>query len=444
MICGKCKKNVPIDSMYCPYCGNKVFHDKKKREFKNENLRRNVIIIVLIAPLLLFAIFLSFDKIQKLCKDSTRRNLINELVQNIEKNDFEKVRKQVSFYEFDGMKFVNEDLLKVFCDYLNSEIIIDGVKYTAKEYLSKLENKSLMSLNKNIVVFKPLNFIITSNEEIDEIYLNDVLFSIKERDESNISIGPIPPIPILFSARKDTSSGYSSVEKTYNPFIKDKVETVNYVEFEFNVRQLFLKSTIGEAVIYVDKKITDDVLRNEYQEYGPYIFASNSRVNTEISLPWGNFLSQELIISSAKDSQKYLFKYDVISKNVKNTIVETISSFNEQYSKAFNSSSIYYLKNVTREKKDYVANQLEELYKENLRTEMRLVDYKLDLDSIRYHFENGIHGISVKCFEQYEQYTWKSGYKKSNKFRLNPPQDVTYFLVYVEKEWLIRDWVIEY
>lgn len=443
MICEKCKKSVPINSEYCPYCGNSIVHDLKKHEVKNNNVRRNVIIVTLIVPLLFFAIFLSFDKIQKLSKESTKIHTINKLLKTVEKNDFDEIRKLVRFSEIDDMEFVNEDLIKAFCEYLNDEIIIDGARYTAKEYLSKLENNSLMSVNKKTIVFKPVNFIVTSNEEIDDLYLNGALFSRKNRDEIDICIGPIPPIYILFSARKNTLSGYSSAEKEYSPFFKDKVEEANYIDLEFNVKRIFLSSTVDEAMIYVDEKSSDVVLKNAYQEYGPYIFVSNSKVNAEVSLPWGDFLSQELDISSARNSQKYLFKFDVINNNVKNTVVETISLFNKQYSKAFNSSSIYYLKKVTSEKRDYVSNQLEELREDKLSTEMRLVDYSIDLESICYNFENGIHGVSVKCFEQYEQNTWKLGYKKSEKFKLNPPQNTFYFLVYIDGEWLIRDWLVE-
>lgn len=188
MKCKKCEKNIPNDSKYCPYCGEKIQYKIEK------NIIDRILLIVFISVIILIIVvfcMLNYISNQRKEKTSNDTNIIENTVSN---NTDTIEEKEVTGYvgainpkkEFTvktvNRTFSKEDMEKFYDIYINTSehLYLTTKDILYEEFNNDYPNKSKIYLDTNV----PMWFI--KNTNTDETYITFIVISYKESSLKNI------------------------------------------------------------------------------------------------------------------------------------------------------------------------------------------------------------------------------------------------------------------
>lgn len=313
-------------------------------------------------------------------------------------------------------------------------------KLNGKPYLFTLkkQGKTWVLYDKYVFELKPVYIKVFTNYKDTKIFLDNNLVCTADKSDFTKEVGPY--LPGLYKMRAFLEGDYVKLEETVDVDLVSNIDSSNPNQNIINQKlylngyEVSVNSDYEDAKLFSNGKDTGLAIVDA-KKFGPISKDGSVRLYAQKDFPWGTIKSEEV---AADGSSNIYLKLNIVNENVKNILMETVNSHNNNSVDAFKNRDISKLVNVSESMKMSINDEIQRAITDKKMFDCGLVKAIFDLDSFNIYQRDNKYYAEVTGIESYSSAWYNEGSPVPKT--ILKEQDFKYILVFDEK---LKKWVLE-
>lgn len=280
---------------------------------------------------------------------------------------------------------------------------------TSDLFTLKKKGKTWLFFDKYVFEINPVYVRVTTNYKNTQIFLGDA--EVCKADTENFTKEVGPYLPGLYTMKAVLKGDYVNLEKNQEVDLVRGINSgnenqkVKQVQLYLDGYEISVDCEYDDAKLFANGKDTGLVIKDA-KNFGPVSKDGSVKLYAQKDFPWGTVKGEEIAVTG----NRYIsLKLSGVNEEVKNTLMETLNTYNKSWVEAVKARDASKLVNATEKKQKDMSDYIQRIisYKDMYTGSFSKVTY--DLDSMRVYKDDNKYYVQLLDQETYVDAWYKEG-----------------------------------